>query len=285
MDFSALTYLDYGVLAIIGVSTLFAFFRGFIGSLLSLIGWVAAIYLSYELYPDFKPFLASKISSEIILLMAGHSILLTMLLIAFAIFNAIIGSVLKKFTNGALDKILGLGFGALRGGLILSFFFMMLATSMVILKKGDNDGSKKSEDDILPKFVTESQTYPYLKTGRDVLADFIPQSFNERAKQAINSVTDKSNQERFYSNAVKMIQENITDEQLEAVMGSTKDDYKNLSKEESEKHKLQELMKLYKQNKGTGDIEKDKEISDDDIQKIEKLLQDFSATEKTDGDN
>ena len=233
MDFAALTLLDYIVFGIIGLSTLFAFIRGFIGSFLSLVGWIAAIYLSYELYPSFKPFLESKISNEIVLLIAGHSILLTILLITFAIINAIIGSLIKKFTSGLLDRILGLGFGALRGALIIAFFFMLTATSVSILKKGD-ESTKKTEDDIMPKFIKEAQTYNYMKTGRDVLSDFIPQSFNDRAKQAINSITDKSVEERFYDTAVQMLKKNLTDEQLEQVTGKTKDDFKTLSKEESE---------------------------------------------------
>lgn len=272
MDFTALTTLDYLVFGVVTVSTLFAFSRGFIGSLLSLIGWIAAIYLSYELYPEFKPFLASKISNELILLTAGHAILLVGLLVAFAFFNAFVGSILKKFTGTGLDRLLGIGFGAVRGVLILAFFFMIFSTTMIILKKGDDKAGKKSEDEIMPKFLTEAQTYPLLKTSRDVLEDFIPQSFNERAKQAINSITDKSTKDRAYSDAIKTLQKNISNSDLEDVMNATKDDYKEMSRDEAEKHKLDELIKKYKNGKNNENAD-DSTIDDDDMNRIESLLE------------
>lgn len=265
-----LNVVDYVVLGVILLSTLFAFIRGFIGSFLSLIGWIASIYLTYTTFPMLKPYIEAKVKNPIILLVAGHTALLIGYLILFGIFNLLASMAVKGLTSGMIDRSLGAGFGVIRGIVIVSFTFLLISTSFAIFT-GTNDKVNEREDETLPKWLTESKSYYFMKDGRDFISGFVPDSFYDRFKSMYDEISNKSMDERFLDTAISRLKKNLTADQLKAIGENNEEAMVVLSKEEAKYKQLNDLLDAYKKSpsKTTG---AQHSLKKDELEKINKLL-------------
>ncbi len=267
MDSSALNSIDYIVITVLFISTLFAFIRGFIGSFLSLTGWILSIYLAYLLFPQAEPFMKEKVSNPLLVLMFGHSALLLGFLILFGIFNAIATTAVKGLTKGIIDRILGAGFGIFRGAVIVTFVFSIAMSSLSILK-GGNAEDISSAKDFTPETMKKAQVYPMLLQGQDMMKEFIPNTFYERIQVVFDSVSKKNLDERFVDSMMEKLSKDLSKDQLKDVDKSTEEDSLNMSIEEAEAKKLSELLKKYME----GDDSSKTKITKQDIRRIENLI-------------
>lgn len=157
---------DAIILSVLGLSALIAFFRGFIRELLSLGAWVGAAIVTLYLFPHTTNFMKHHMKSDH---MAGGVAALgtyIIALLAFSILNSIIIRYVKKGSDvGLLDNFLGLGFGLVRGGFILSLAFLIM---MGVISK-DNP----------PEWLKTSITKPYLQEGGDLLVTIAPKYLGE----------------------------------------------------------------------------------------------------------
>ncbi|MFN8912473.1 MAG: CvpA family protein, partial [Alphaproteobacteria bacterium] len=158
-----MNFVDYIVIGVLALSTFLAFMRGFIGSLLSLVGWGLSIYLAYALFPYVQPYLEAKIKNPVIIIVVGHAALLIGLLVVFGIFNVIATTAVKGMTSGIIDRSLGAAFGVMRGGVIMSFLFFVVATSIGIFQGMDDSLS----DESYPKWLSSSRSFIYMQDGSD----------------------------------------------------------------------------------------------------------------------
>ncbi len=256
LDFSSLTYLDYVVLLTIAISTLLGFIRGFIGSFLSLFGWIASICLTYTFFPSIKPIIDEKITNQIIVIMVGHATLLIGFLILFGIFNLLATSVLTGMTSGIIDRALGAAFGVIRASIILSFVFLTSTVATAIF-----NGSDETEKAELPKWLIQSQTYPLLKDGSKILASFIPDSFYQRFENMYSEITNKTSDERFVDDSI---------EKLKKVLNSQKirDIEADLAQTHDKNKKLQHLIDAHNEE----DKKMDNIFSDAELERMKKIL-------------
>lgn len=267
---AGLNMVDYLVLGVIALSTLFAFIRGFIGSFLSLVGWIASIYLTYTTFPMLKPYMEAKIKNPIILLVAGHTALLIGYLILFGIVNLLASMAVKGLTSGMIDRSLGAGFGVIRGILIVSFSFLLVSTSFAIFT-GTNEKTNDREDETLPKWLTESKSYYFMKDGRDFISGFIPDSFYDRFKTMYDEISSKSMDERFLDTAISRLKKNLTADQLKAINEKNDEAMLSLSKEEAKYKQLNDLLEAYKKSssKTTG---AQHSLKKEELDRINKMI-------------
>jgi len=260
------TNLDYAIFAIIFFSVLIAFVRGFVASLLSLIGWIASIFLSYLMYPAIEPAITSKISSQIVAMVVGHVGLLIIFLIVFGIANIIINSVLSPLT-GIIDKFFGAAFGFIRGALIVSFFFLIAYTTVGVFQGVDSN--KDINDESLPKWLTTSESFPYLKDGSLVISSFIPDTLYERFKGAYSDFSQKKSDDRFQEFAIRNLQESLKPAVVENIKNNIDKQSSKILEEEVKEELLRDLLNAYlnKENRRS-----DKEIDQKTLEKIKVLL-------------
>lgn len=278
MHAMAFNYVDYIVIVILGISMLFACLRGFLGSFLSLAGWGLSVYLSYVTYPIFEPMLKAKIKNEIIMLMAGHSLLMLGFLILFGLFNIFANNALKGISKGMFDRFLGLGFGLLRGMLFVSFTFYIFITTLGIVS-GTEIYNKANEADLdkeMPGAIAKSQSYPYLKMGRTLIEELIPSSFHDEIQFAYSKITKKNGEEVFMDAMSKRMEENLTPEQRVELQEFLDEASLTKSEKELEGIKTRKLMKYNSENALKGTTVKNP-ISDHDFQRIEKVIHDKST--------
>jgi len=120
-----MTVVDVVVIFVICLSALFSLIRGFVKEAISLATWVIAIWLAATFAPKLAAALPSSIETEAVRQAVGFGVLFVLTLIVGAIVNKLINQVVKKTGLSGADRIFGVAFGVLRGGLIVIVFVVI----------------------------------------------------------------------------------------------------------------------------------------------------------------
>jgi len=148
-DFSSLTYFDYIVLVIIGLSAVFSMLRGMTREFLGLAGWVLAVFIAVTTAPFMTDWLSSFLKVDGLTDILSWALPFTATVVIWFILASLISPGLKRAGLGALDTWFGILFGVLRGVL----FSMILYSGCVIYV---------GEETALDKGILESQAGPYV---------------------------------------------------------------------------------------------------------------------------
>lgn len=129
-----MTPVDWVILLILALSTLFSLLRGFVKEALSLLVWFAAFALTYSYSDTLATLLPPDIESPA----ARSAIAVAVLFFGSFIVGMIISRLIAKFIKvaglSALDRILGMAFGLLRGFLVV-LVLMILLKSLVDVER------------------------------------------------------------------------------------------------------------------------------------------------------
>jgi membrane protein required for colicin V production len=115
----ALSAVDWILLAVLGLSLLLGLWRGIIHEVLSLVGWVAAFYVSQMYAPLAAEWLPMEGSSQMLRYAAGFVVVFIAVLIGTALVSWLIKKLVSAVGLGPLDRLLGSLFGLMRGVVIL----------------------------------------------------------------------------------------------------------------------------------------------------------------------
>ena len=123
----AFTLVDGIVAAVILISAILAYSRGFVREGMSIIGWVAAAILAYMFAPKAVPlikeipvlrdFIADSCELSMIAAFAG---VFALALVVVSVFTPLFSSAIQRSALGGLDQALGFVFGVMRGLLLVA---------------------------------------------------------------------------------------------------------------------------------------------------------------------
>lgn len=142
-----MNWADWTILAIIGISSLFSLKRGFVREAVSLFTWVSAFIIARLFSESLSILLQPYIETPSVRLAAGFAILFIAALVIGALINKLIGALVDATGLTGTDRILGIGFGAVRGGLIVVAIVALIGLSPAV-----NDRWFK-ESQLIPHFV------------------------------------------------------------------------------------------------------------------------------------
>ncbi|MFZ5609205.1 MAG: CvpA family protein [Pseudomonadota bacterium] len=120
-----MAWFDIALIALLALSTIFAFFRGFVTEALHLAALGGAIIATVIGFPYVEPWLAQKIGAPFIVKIAGNVLSFILALFILRLAANFIGGRIRQSEIGIFDRSLGAVFGAVRGLLIVVFFYIL----------------------------------------------------------------------------------------------------------------------------------------------------------------
>ncbi|HEX8214609.1 MAG TPA: CvpA family protein [Allosphingosinicella sp.] len=170
-----MTALDIIVLLLVGGGMVLGFMKGFVGEVLSLLAWVAGMVALKVLHEPVSAALLQPVGTP-----AGAAVLAFILIfgITFAVVKLIarrLGNATKKSVIGPVDRVLGGGFGALKG--LIAATLLYLAANMFY----DTVHGRFAER---PEWMRNSRTFPLLYASGTAVVDFVERRRGTPARQA-----------------------------------------------------------------------------------------------------
>lgn len=120
-----MTVVDIVVIFVIFLSALFSLIRGFVKEAISLATWIIAIWLAATFAPKLAAALPNTLESEAVRQAIGFGVLFVLTLMVGALVNMLVSQLVKKTGLSGADRIFGVLFGVLRGGLIILVFVVI----------------------------------------------------------------------------------------------------------------------------------------------------------------
>lgn len=179
-----MTGFDYVVFLIVAVCAIGGFFRGFVEEVLSLLAWCVGLFAIRYGHEPLTHLLAPALKNETGAGVLAFGILTIVPYFAAKMLASSIGSASRNSVLGPIDRVLGFGFGAIKGFVIMVLGFSLLVFGYDIVWGPDGR----------PTWITAARTYPFLNAASEELMTIIDGRREEAAKAAKKAEADKANE-------------------------------------------------------------------------------------------
>src|SRR6266851_1241529 len=163
--------LDLGVVAVVVLSAIFAFARGFVREALSIVAWVGAaaitLYGFNWVYAQVDPRVHNPLLSQLI---TGFGLFFASLIV-LTILTGFVARMVRASGLSPIDRTLGFIFGLVRGAFLVCLAYLLL----------DFTGVQPNDR---PGWIREAKSGLYLHEGADVLKGFLPESLKAKGTEA-----------------------------------------------------------------------------------------------------
>jgi len=158
-----MTGFDIAVMVLVGTSAVVGLLRGFVHEVLSLLAWVVALFAIHDFHGPLTVALLPRLHTE-----SGSAVLAFALLaiVPYALIRLLAGQIGKRSRAsllGPVDRLLGVGFGAVKGTV-----FAVLGFSVLVLGYDTVWGAGGR-----PQWMTQSRTYPFINACSDALVKML----------------------------------------------------------------------------------------------------------------
>jgi membrane protein required for colicin V production len=170
-----MTGFDIIVLLIVGVAAVGGFLRGFVQEVLSLAAWFLAVFAIRYLHTDLTQLLYGFVGTASGAAVLAFVLLLLIPFMAMKLIAAQAGKASRNSALGPFDRVLGFGFGAVKGVIIV-----VIAFSMLVLGYDTVWGSAGR-----PAWIVTARTYPFINASADAMVQLIDE--RDRTRRAGSS--------------------------------------------------------------------------------------------------
>lgn len=170
-----LTAFDIMVLVILAGGAVRGVSRGFVAEVIALGALIAALFALRLFHTPFSLWLSEAVGTE-----SGGAMLAFVFLVggiwgAGKALGARLGAAARKSAIGPVDRLLGGGFGLLKGLLVASVFYMIFTLSYDVMFGA---GEQR------PAWLRESRTYPLMRATGSALSGVIAERIGAREQAA-----------------------------------------------------------------------------------------------------
>ncbi|WP_370188254.1 CvpA family protein [Qipengyuania sp.] len=173
-----MTGFDYIVLLIVGIAAVGGFLRGFMQEVLSLAAWVLAAFAIRFLHTPLTLALQDYIGRDITTSLLSFTLLLLIPYAAMKVIANNVGKASRDSLLGPVDRVLGFGFGALKGSVIV-----VIAFSLLVLGYDTVWGYKGR-----PSWITTARSYELVDASSRALVEVLAE---RRAQLRERSTSDE----------------------------------------------------------------------------------------------
>ena len=284
MEFSELNWFDTAVITIVFVSSLLAFFRGFLKALFSLITWIGSAIIAIYFAPETEEYVSNYMANEIATKITAYLILFIIAFIIFALITTKILFLIRSYRKTFFDKSLGLAFGFARGVLIvcLAFFSMSTFSKMIDYGEVEKDGKKRYG----PEFLVEAKTYNLLNYSTEIILAMLPEGTQDYVIARVTDVKDKVIKSMTDEASKAALPRTLNDDEMKIMAklraAIPESEYEKIEKKyESKEGDLSELDKIsifrdiltsYNRSILNGDIKSEDAVSAKDVDLLANVL-------------
>jgi membrane protein required for colicin V production len=156
--------LDIFVILLLGGGAIIGFVRGFVHEVLSLFAWVVAIAMLKLFHTQLSTGLTDVVGTPQGAAVVAFALLFIPSFLLVKLLARSIGGKTRKSLLGPVDRVLGGGFGMIKGLLGATLFFLLanLATDMLYGPEAER-----------PEWMTSSRTYPLLNASGLAIVDWV----------------------------------------------------------------------------------------------------------------
>lgn len=165
-----MTALDILVLTLLGGGGVLGFKNGFVQEVLALFAWMAALIAIRLFHEPASAYLVEPIGSES---GASAAALVGIFVVVFFFGKWIassIGGRTRKSVLGPIDRVLGFGFGAIKGLIIATLLFLLVNMVYDVIWPREER----------PEWMTTSRTYPLLNASGEALVEMVEERRNSQ---------------------------------------------------------------------------------------------------------
>jgi membrane protein required for colicin V production len=158
-----MTGLDIIALLVVGIAAVGGFMRGFVQEVLSLAAWILAIAAIHYLHTDMTGFLSRYIGTPTSAAMLAFALLLLIPYAAMKLIAGRLGNASRNSIIGPFDRVLGFGFGAVKGMImvVIAFSLLVLGYDTVWSAEGR------------PDWIRNARSYPFINAASDAMVQLI----------------------------------------------------------------------------------------------------------------
>ncbi len=174
--------LDIIVVAVILLSGLFAFARGFVKEALSVAAWIGAGFAALYGLPYGTPLAERFLPQGAIAEAAAALAIFLIALVILSLVTSAVASRVKDSSLSAIDRTLGLVFGLVRGLVLVCLGYIALSWALPPARQQQ------------PAWIAEAKTLPLLATGADRLRALVPAAYRAKAQATAERTRDAAAQ-------------------------------------------------------------------------------------------
>lgn len=160
--------VDYAIIVIIALSVLTGLVRGFVRELIALCVWLGAIWVGFTYSSDVSPYIRGYIQDPTLRTVISFVLLLLATLLIGGLVSTALSFVLSRSPLRGTDRLLGMGFGFVRGTFIIALMIGIL--NMTSLGKD--------------RIFKRGELYQHFKPLSDWMFSFTPKLLDQVNKKA-----------------------------------------------------------------------------------------------------
>lgn len=158
-----MTGFDLIVLLVVAVAAVGGFMRGFVQEVLSLAAWAVAILAIHNLHTPLYNWLVPNVGNPTGAATLAFAVLLLIPYAGMKLIAGRLGESTRTSLLGPIDRVLGFGFGAIKGAIVVTCAFALLVLGY------DAAWGIAGR----PDWIKQARTYPLVNASADALVQMI----------------------------------------------------------------------------------------------------------------